>query len=327
MRKLFLACCLVAATAQPACAQGFLKKLGKALGESAKEIVSGGAVTQETPWGNVTIKHLMPNMKITVQDVSRNGNNAVVTLLFTNTSSKKIAIWGLTNRKTFDSQGNEYRSYCQVGQELLDVGFSYSYFESDVPVKVYYIVRDVPTSAFTLRLLKFGTSYDANGSKTETPLEIRNIRVPEAQATTENTNESATNNNSHTITAGARMEVFKGTWRFTPTDQSIDERVIILYGAGKKSESDEGRIIYGEIFTSINTANQIDNDEITKITINGNSANIEYICGRTGDEDEKGKATLTYNPQTKTLTLKVKEYPLASFEGCYTDGCVLKKEK
>ena len=64
--------------AQNASAQGFFKQLGKALKESAQAVVTGGAVTQETKWGKVTVKHLLPNFEVKLQNVERNGDNLQV---------------------------------------------------------------------------------------------------------------------------------------------------------------------------------------------------------------------------------------------------------
>lgn len=330
MRKQILALCLTAACSQQMAAQGFFKKLGKALAESAKEIVSGGMVTQETPWGNVTIKHLMPNMNITVQNVSRNGNDAVVTLLFTNTSPKRIAVWGLTDRKTFDSQGNEYSSRCQVGQEMLTIGDAYNFFEPDVPVKVYYIINNVPTSAFTLRLLKLGTYYDAGGSKTETPLEIRNITVPDVKVIVENTNKdnsqptiriSGSGNTTTSQATTTTAKNFKGEWS-NGNDGYI---AIDLYNKKMWPEC-EDKPIYGSF--GIANIRYVDNHFITQvISINDNTAIIISECDY-GGATWKGK--LTYNATTKTMSyenIEIVNKDEDTSEMCYAASLKLRKVK
>lgn len=301
MGKNIIALCLMALFAQSVNAQGFFKKLGKALKESAQTIVTGGAVTQETKWGNITVKHLIPNMTVSVQNVERNGENLLVTLLFTNTSSQKMQLWGLRGRKVFDSQGTQYNSSCMVGNEWLTIGDSYSYFESQVPTKVVCSFGAVPTSSFVVSMIKFETSYISDGKRYETPLEIRNITVPEYKPATVTTG-AVTTAAKNTQTA-ANMGVFKGVWSKKSGSSGRD---IELYGTGKKN--DEGLTIYGTLSAYINDGMQMNDGEITQIKVNGNTAEIEFICDR-GDEGEKGKAKLVYNPSSKTLSFTIIQAP------------------
>lgn len=272
------------------------------MAESAKEIVSGGAVTQKTQWGDVTIKHMMPNMNITLQGVSRNGNDVVVTLLFTNTSSKRMTIWGLRARKTFDSQGNEYSSGCQVGREMLTIGDAYNHFEPDVPVKVQYVIYNVPTNAFTLRMLKFETSYINGNNRIETPLEVRNITVPDVKVTMVNTNNGADSQptirisgSGNTTASQATMTTknFKGEWS-NGNDGYIN---IDLYN--KKVWPDSGDTpIYGGF--GIANMSHVDNHNIIQvISINDNTAIIISECDY-GGATWKGK--LTYDASTKKMS-------------------------
>lgn len=294
MKRNIIALCLMALFAQNISAQGFFKKLGKAIKETAQTVVTGGAVTQETQWGNITVKHLIPNFTVTVQNVERQGENLTVTLLVTNTSSQKLQLWDLRSRKVFDSNGTQYNSNCMVGNEWLSIGDAYNYFEPKVPTKVVCSFGTVPTTEFTVTMIKFETSYISDGKRYETPLEIRNIKVPKYVPVATTTNAAATT---------ANMGVFKGTW-------SKSDRDIELYGTGKKN--DDGITIYGTLFACTPGATQMDEGEITQIKVNGNTAEIEFNCGRYGKE-EKGKAKLVYNPSTKALSFTTIHAPSMCF--------------
>lgn len=77
------------------------------------------------------------------------------------------------------------------------------------------------------------------------------------------------------------------------------------------------RITYGTIVTMTLPNYNMDEDEITKLTINGNTADIEYICYRAYDEsNNKGQARAIYDPVTKTMTLKIIKAP----EGCWHES-------
>ncbi|MGM9727580.1 MAG: hypothetical protein ACI3YJ_08250, partial [Prevotella sp.] len=299
-------------------AQGFFKQLGKALKESAQTVVTGGAVTQETQWGKVTVKHLLPNFEVKLQNVERNGDNLQVTLLVTNTSSQKFQLWGLRSRKVFDNQGNQYNSRCMVGNEWLTIGDAYNYFEPKVPTKVVCSFGAVPKSSFVVSMIKFETSYTSNGKRYEAPIEIRNITVPEFKQTAVASKPSS-----------STSSVFKGSWnKEFPSDKAGIG--VELYGQPQKDEYSD-KPTYGSISTYHDNGNRIDTDEIIKMTVNGNTATVEYECDRAYDEDGNtgvGKAQLTINPQTGAMTIKVLSYPKATFEGCYIlDGVTMKKEK
>lgn len=76
-------------------------------------------------------------------------------------------------------------------------------------------------------------------------------------------------------------------------------------------------ITYGTIVTMTLPNYNMDEDEITKLTINGNTADIEYICYRAYDENNnKGQARAIYDPVTKTMTLKIIKAP----EGCWHES-------
>lgn len=297
-------------------AQGFFKQLGKALKESAQTVVTGGAVTQETKWGKVTVKHLVPNFEVKLQNVARNGDNLQVTFLLTNTSSQKFQLWDLRSRKVFDNQGNQYNSSCMVGNEWLTIGDAYSYFEPNVPTKVVCSFGAVPKSSFVVSMIKFETSYTSNGKRYETPLEIRNITVPEYKPTAVASTPSAANS------------VFKGCWgkEFEGGSSGIG---VELFGKLETRE-DYDKPVYGMINTYVNNGSRMDDDFITKIMVNGNAATIEYECGRAMDEEGNsliGKAQLTVNPQTKAMTIKVLKHPEGSGDGCYIiDGVTMKKK-
>lgn len=318
MKRNIIALCLMTLFAQGINAQGFFKQLGKALKESAQAVVTGGAVTQETQWGKVTVKHLLPNFEVKLQNVARNGDNLQVTFLVTNTSSQKFQLWGLRSRKVFDNQGNQYNSSCMVGNEWLTIGDAYNYFESKVPTKVVCSFGAVPKSRFVVSMIKFETSYTSNGKRYEAPIEIRNITVPEYKPTA-----VASPSSSST------SSVFKGSWgkEFEGGSSGI---VVGLNGKLEKRE-DYDKPVYGVINTWVNNGSRIDDDFITKITVNGNTATIEYECGRAMDEEGNsliGKAQLTVNPQTGAMTIKVLKCPEGSGDGCYIiDGVTMKKKK
>ena len=317
MKKSIIALCLMTLFAQGINAQGFFKQLGKALKESAQTVVTGGAVTQETKWGKVTVKHLVPNFEVKLQNVARNGDNLQVTFLLTNTSSQKFQLWDLRSRKVFDNQGNQYNSSCMVGNEWLTIGDAYSYFEPNVPTKVVCSFGAVPKSSFVVSMIKFETSYTSNGKRYEAPLEIRNITVPEYKPTAVASTPSAANS------------VFKGCWgkEFEGGSSGIG---VELFGKLETRE-DYDKPVYGMINTYVNNGSRMDDDFITKIMVNGNAATIEYECGRAMDEEGNsliGKAQLTVNPQTKAMTIKVLKHPEGSGDGCYIiDGVTMKKEK
>lgn len=77
------------------------------------------------------------------------------------------------------------------------------------------------------------------------------------------------------------------------------------------------RITYGTILTATLPNYDMDTDEITKLTINGNIAEIEYECDRAYGENNIGKAIVTYDPATKTMTLKIIKAP----DGCWDESC------
>lgn len=77
------------------------------------------------------------------------------------------------------------------------------------------------------------------------------------------------------------------------------------------------RITYGTIVTMTLPNYNMDEDEITKLTINGNTAEIEYECGRAYDEsNNKGQARAIYDPVTKTMTFKIIKAP----DGCWHEN-------
>lgn len=323
MRKNIIALCLMALFAQSVNAQGFFKKLGKALKESAQTIVTGGAVTQETKWGNITVKHLIPNMTVSVQNVERNGDNLVVTLLFTNTSSQKMQLWDLRSRKVFDSQGTQYNSSCMVGNEWLTIGDSYSYFESQVPTKVVCSFGAVPSNSFVVSMIKFETSYISDGKRYETPLEIRNITVPEYKPVTTTTNAATTTakNTTATVNNQAGAKIFKGEWSNKEGDCYL---AIDLYAKSIEYE-------YGEPLThgtlAVFYGNSRDVNVIKSATITGNTAVLTMEC-QNGGSGGKVTVKLVYNSTNKTITVSNAKYYGDSW--CVFDGIepiVLNKKK
>lgn len=312
MKKLLLALCLAATCTQQVSAQGFFKKLGKILTESAKDAVSDGTSTQSTKWGNITIKNQFPNLDVSVQHVSHKGNDAIVTLLFTNKSSNGIRVYGLRARKAFDSEGNEYSSRCQVGKEVMTIGDAYHDFEPDVPTKVFFLVSNVPTKAFCLRMLKFETNYyqDGTNQNIDAPIELRNINVPEQEKVVAQTNNSAANTG-----------VFKGEWMSNDGAYYIN---IDLYQK-KKWEGDDNPSYGGLGMANIQ---YVDQHEITKVlSINGNTATIVSVCDY-GGATWKGK--LTYNPTTKKMAytqLERLDHDEDNSDYCMADSFQLPKAK
>lgn len=116
--------------------------------------------------------------------------------------------------------------------------------------------------------------------------------------------------------------VFSGAWKPVSPDEGR-EVLIELIPKGTKDEYSES-MIYGKINTVFTSNLRMDEDIITGITVKGNTAYLEYVCGRT---EEKGKALLTYNSTAQTITLKITEYPKSDFDGCYAEDCVFKKAK
>lgn len=325
MKRDIIALCLMALFAQSVNAQGFFKKLGKALTESAKEIVSGGAVTQETKWGNVTIKHQIPNLTVSLQNVERNGNSAVVTLLFTNTSSSQSKVYRLYHQKTFDSQGNEYNARCQVGRDLLVLGDAWSCFEPNVPTKVFYIINNVPSKAFNLRLLKFESGFYRNGQGPfiDAPIEVRNITVPEMTVSTQATsNAQATKNTLTTTNTQTGAKIFKGEWSNKEGDCYL---AIDLYA--KSIEVEAGKPLTHGSFAIFYGPNSRDGNAILSAVITGNTAVVTTKCLK--DEDGiKVTMKLTYNPANKTIT--VSDAKADGDSRCLLDGMdpiVLNKKK
>lgn len=323
MRKNIIALCLMALFAQSVNAQGFFKKLGKALKESAQTIVTGGAVTQETKWGNITVKHLIPNMTVSVQNVERNGDKLLVTLLFTNTSSQKMQLWGLRARKVFDSQGTQYNSSCMVGNEWLTIGDSYSYFESQVPTKVVCSFGAVPSKSFVVSMIKFETSYISDGKRYETPLEIRNITVPEYKPVTTTTNAATTTakNTTATVNNQAGAKIFKGEWSNKEGDCYL---AIDLYA--KSIEVEAGELSHGS-FAIFYSPYSSDGNVIKSAVITGNTAVVTTKCLK-DDDGIKVTMKLTYNPANKTIT--VSDAKAYGDSRCLLDGMdpiVLNKKK
>lgn len=105
----------------------------------------------------------------------------------------------------------------------------------------------------------------------------------------------------------------------------------ICMANGKKHPFDENRKCLGMVTTSINYASRMDEDVITRVTVNGNTAEVEYECGRAFDENgdaQKGRVRLTFNPQTKAVTIKMLQTPEGTGECCYIfDGVTLTKGK
>lgn len=114
--------------------------------------------------------------------------------------------------------------------------------------------------------------------------------------------------------------VFSGVWELVSPDGSR-EVAIELTPEGKKDEFSE-TILYGTINTVLTSSLRMDDDIIIGFTVKGNTAYLEYECGRTG---EKGKALLIYNSAAQTIALKVTEYPKAEYDGCYAEDCIFKK--
>ncbi|MGM9698704.1 MAG: hypothetical protein ACI3Y0_08665 [Prevotella sp.] len=315
MKKyLFLAFALLAFSlnARP---QGFFRELGKQLKKSTQTIVTGGSVSSDTKWGKVSITHQIPNMDIELQDVTHTPARVNLTLLFTNKSSRKLQLWDLRSRKIFDSQGNQYASGCAVGKEWLTIGDAYNYFEPGVPTKVVVSIEVSSHSACVISLLKFETSYVHNSKRYETPIEIRNISAP-----------------AYTAPAAKAQpaHVFIGQWSKSFHDGN-NEISLELYGKWQAHPFDDSRKCIGTITTCINNASRMDEDAITRVIVNGNTAEVEYECGRAFDENgdaQKGKLKLTFNPQTKAVTINMIQTPEGTGECCYIfDGVTLVKVK
>ena len=296
-------------------AQGFFREVGKQLKKTAQSAMTGGKTEYDTKWGKVSITHQIPNMDIVLQDVTHTPARINVTLLFTNKSNSKLQLWDLRSRKIFDSQGSQYASGCAVGKEWLTIGDAYNYFESGVPTKVVVSIEVSSHSALTISLLKFETSYVYNSKRYETPIEIKNISAP-----------------AYTAPAAKKQpaHVFIGQWEKKFHDGNNDI-CLDLYGKWQEHPFDDNRKCLGMVTTCINNASRMDEDVITRVTVNGNTAEVEYECGRAFDENgdaQKGRLKLTFNPQTKAVTIKMLQTPEGTGECCYIfDGVTLVKGK
>lgn len=104
-----------------------------------------------------------------------------------------------------------------------------------------------------------------------------------------------------------------------------------MYGKWEAHPFDDNRQCIGVITTCLNNASRMDKDVISRVIVNGNTAEAEYECGRASDENgdaQKGKLKLTFNPQTKAITINMIQTPQGTGECCYIfDGVTLTKDK
>lgn len=120
---------------------------------------------------------------------------------------------------------------------------------------------------------------------------------------------------SNTATSSSTSSVFDGTW--CQTSESM-EVYLTLSPKGKMNE-EIGAMEYGSIGTVFLPGYRMDNDWITSLRMEGNTAYVEYQCERTG---ETGKAKITYNPTAETMKIVVTQ----AIEGdCYATDITLKK--
>lgn len=111
--------------------------------------------------------------------------------------------------------------------------------------------------------------------------------------------------------------VFDGTWCLTSESSEV---YLTLTPKGEKNEEIDA-IDYGSISTVFLPGYRMDNDWITSLRVEGNTAYVEYQCERTS---ESGKAKITYNPTAKTMKVVVTK---AINGDCYATDITLKKCK
>ncbi len=122
---------------------------------------------------------------------------------------------------------------------------------------------------------------------------------------------------SAATTGSTASNVFDGTWCLTSSSMEV---YLTLTPKGKMNDEIEA-ISYGEICTAFLPSYRMDNDAITSLRVEGNTAYVEYMCSRSG---ESGKAKIIYNPTAKTMKIVVTK----AVEGeCYATDITLKKCK
>lgn len=122
---------------------------------------------------------------------------------------------------------------------------------------------------------------------------------------------------NNTTTISSASNVFNGTWCMTSKSMEV---YLTLSPKGEMNE-EIGSVDYGSIGTVFLPSCRMDNDWITNLRVEGNTAFVEYKCERTG---ESGKAKITYNPTAKTMKVVVTK----AIEGdCYVTDITLKKCK
>lgn len=95
-------------------------------------------------------------------------------------------------------------------------------------------------------------------------------------------------------------KIFKGKWA------NKEGRAVLELDLYDKSIEWENGKCYGVLGMVVGRGFDMDNDVITSVKINGNEAIVEYNCERMEDA---GKASLTYNPKTKEMTIKPLKAP------------------
>lgn len=113
-------------------------------------------------------------------------------------------------------------------------------------------------------------------------------------------------------------QVFKGTWSIPSVTEGAAE--INLYEKQNYEVASGSAFCYGHFFI-MRGATMMDDDVITKASINGNKATLTITCGRSGEDST---VVLLYHPNTGKITVESND---GTGEGCFLyPGTVLQKK-
>lgn len=271
MKKLVgMAICLI--LSQGVSAQSFWKKIGKAAGKIAGQVLDNSTSdtgSKVTNFGDVQVKNNISNLDVEYKGVIRKGNDAVVVMTFTNTGTVDIDLRGLTKRSAYDANGTELEHGLVIGRAKMYSGDPDYTFPPGVPVRTEFWAGPIPDEECTLGLLRMEPADYTGNPARDGLIEIRNVTVPKAE-----------------------VGFFKGVWRKDYSDSSV---YFDLDFYGKSVKYDE-QPCYGILgFCSLS---RIDEHAITSVKITGNTA---VVTGKCSYSDATFKGQLTYNQADKSM--------------------------
>lgn len=176
-----LAAIVLAATAQDAAAQKWLKKLGQAL-ETVNEVATAvtGTPLVDTD-GAIAVD--IPNVDFTITGCESWGNDAIISVVATNKTTKdlKLSISSVGNAYFMDENSTKYDYEFFIGGEAV-----MTTLPANIPVKGYFRVKNVPRTTTAFKQMALVGTYTPSGEGGKSFTASRALNLPITYA--ENTN-------------------------------------------------------------------------------------------------------------------------------------------